>query len=96
MRNAGEVLVVTSNQPGVVWRKDFTKETLNTRRTQARRTQARETLVVASNQGFIGVFFGVFPPFLMLLDLTASKKTWPGVEIEPESVLTKGLGWVVC
>jgi len=91
MRNAGEVLVVTSNQPGVVWRKDFTKETLNTRR-----TQARETLVVASNQGFIGVFFGVFPPFLMLLDLTASKKTWPGVEIEPESVLTKGLGWVVC
>jgi len=32
----------------------------------------------------------------MLLDLTASTKTWPGVEIEPECVLTKGLGWVVC
>ncbi len=66
MRNAGEVLVVTSNQPGVVWRKDFTKETLNTRRTQARRTQARETLVVASNQGFIGfflVFFRLFYAF---------------------------------
>jgi len=55
MRNAGEVLVVTSNQPGAVWRKDFTHETLNTRR-----TQARETLVVASNQGFIGVFWFFF------------------------------------
>ncbi len=90
MRNAGEVLVVTSNQPGVVWRKDFTNKTLNTRR-----TQARETLVVASNQGFIG-FIWFFFAFLMLSHLTASTKTEPGVEIDPESVLTKGLGGVVC
>ena len=83
--------MVTSNQLDVVRRQGFRQNSLNTRW-----TQACETLVVASNQGFIGFFFGVFPPFLMLLDLTASKKTWPGVEIEPESVLTKGLGWVVC